>query len=78
MVDQCPICRRPNGQDSQFCSLHSQASKNLEMQYERWRKAFGEEMDRTEYFRELLRLEETGRAVMEVIGYLQRSKAGAT
>jgi len=78
MVDECPICQRLNGKDSQFCSLHSQASKNLEGQYERWRAALGEEIDQSEYFQQLLRLEETGQAVRDVIEYLQRSRAGAT
>jgi hypothetical protein len=78
MVDECPICQRPKDQDSQFCSLHSEASKNLERQYEKWRMAFGEEIGRNEYFRQLLPLEETGQGVRRVIEYLQRSKAGAT
>ena len=51
--------------------------KNLEDEHEKWRTAFGQEMAREDYFGHLLRLQETGAAVKEVIGYIQRNPSGA-
>jgi len=50
--------------------------KNLEDGHEKWRTAFGQQMAREDYFGHLLRLQETGAAVKEVIGYIQRKPSG--
>ena len=76
LVDECHICRRPRVSVSEFCSLHAEAMKNLEDGYEKWRTAFGQEIAREDYFGYLLRLQETGAAVKEVIGYIQRKPSG--
>jgi len=77
LVDECHICRRAAVSKSELCTLHLQAMKNIEDQYQRWRTAFGEEMGRLEYFDQLLCLEETGVAVKKVIEYLRRKQPEA-
>ena len=76
LVDECPICHRPIVPQSEFCSLHLQAIKHLEEQYERWQAAYDGNLDRREYFERLLHLGETGTAVIDVIEYLGRTMAG--
>ena len=46
--------------------------KSVEGAYERWCVAFGQKLTRLSYFDQLLRLEETGAAVKDVIVYVQR------
>jgi len=63
--------------ESQFCMLHTEAMKNLEGEYERWCKAFGEEISKREYFERLLNLDETGAAVKSVIVYVRQRQVEA-
>jgi len=51
--------------------------KNILEVHEKWCIAFGQELTRPDYFQRLLRLEETGAAVKDLIGYLQRKPDGA-
>jgi len=63
--------------ESQFCLLHTEAMKNLEREYERWCKAFGEKISEPEYFERLLNLDETGAAVKSVIVYVRQRQLEA-
>jgi len=76
LVNECPVCRRRRESESEFCSLHSRAMKNIIEAREKWCLAFGQELARPEYFERLLRLEATGTAVKDVIIYLQRKPDG--
>lgn len=78
LVDACPICRRPKVGQSEFCSLHFRTIKNIEEQYTKWCKAFDRDIDRLEYYANLLRLEETGNAVRAAITYLKGNRDGPT
>jgi hypothetical protein len=76
MIEECPICGTPRKAESEFCSLHSDAMKNLEQQYEVWQVAFGETMSRDEYYDRLRNLAETGNAVKRLVEYIQSKKSG--
>lgn len=67
MVDQCSLCEKPRETPSEYCSLHEAALTNLEAQYAKWLKAFGEDLPKDEYFSKLLSLDETGDAVKRLI-----------
>ncbi len=73
MVDQCSLCEKPRGAHSEYCSLHEAALTNLEAQYAKWLKAFGEDLSKDEYFSQLLSLDETGDAVKRLIMRTQRN-----
>jgi len=77
MIAECPVCRRPRVTESELCSLHWEAMKNIEKGYEVWQRAFGRHVTRHDYFDHLVRLEETGIAVKSVIAYMQRKSLGA-
>jgi hypothetical protein len=67
MVDQCILCEKPREPHSEYCSLHQAALTNLEAQYAKWIRAFGEGLPKDEYFSKLLSLDETGDAVKRLI-----------
>jgi len=73
MVDQCSLCEKPREAESEYCSLHEAALTNLEAQYGKWLKAFGEGLSKDEYFSKLLSLDETGDAVKRLIMRKQRN-----
>ncbi len=67
MVDQCSLCEKPREASSEYCNLHEAALRNLQGQYAKWLKAFGESLSQDEYFSKLLSLDETGDAVKRLI-----------
>ena len=71
VVDECPICNRIGSSKSRPCSLHQEAMRNLDSQYEAWRSAMGGDLSRNEYYKCLLALGETGTAVKQAIEYLR-------
>ncbi len=70
MADHCPLCERPRQAPSEFCALHDAAHANLENAYLAWNKSYGGNLTKEEYFAQLEKREETGRAVKSVIQYL--------
>lgn len=66
---QCPLCER-HKEASDFCSLHESARRNLEAAYGTWNKGYGN-LTKEEYYEKVENLDETGRAVKEVIQHLR-------
>lgn len=62
----CVICGRRAFQE--LCDYHSQAKSNLQKGFERWQYALGS-MSWTEYLNSLLKLDDTGIWVKEVIRF---------
>jgi len=71
MGGQCPLCERPKESSSELCSLHNTALANLDNAYLSWNRAYGGSLTKEGYFTKLATLSETGRAVKDVVRYLQ-------
>jgi len=68
--DQCPLCERRKEQSSEFCELHRSALETIESAYSAWNKGYGDLTKQT-YYGKLEGLNETGRAVKEIIQYFK-------
>jgi hypothetical protein len=71
MADKCLLCEIPREPDSEFCTLHSMALRNLQGAYSSWNKACDGKLSLEQYYIEVSALPETGRAVREAIQYLR-------
>ncbi|MFI5448563.1 MAG: hypothetical protein ACHQ03_02195 [Candidatus Bathyarchaeia archaeon] len=68
--DQCPLCERRKEQSSEFCELHRSALEKIGSAYSAWNKGYGDLTKQT-YYDKLEDLNETGRAVKEIIQYFK-------
>ncbi len=75
MADECPLCDRRKTPDSEFCSLHNTALSSVESAYSSWNMAYCGKLSEEEYFSKLSSLNQTGRAVKEVIEHLRAKGA---
>lgn len=75
MDDQCPLCERRRTESTELCEFHAVALKNLEDEFSKWKRGFGEDFSRDAYLKKLEKLSETGQAVIDVIGFLRRQGA---
>lgn len=77
MADHCALCDRAKEPTSDYCSFHNTARINLDNAYSTWKKAYGGNLTKDEYFNRLEKLSETGGAARELIRYLRRKKVVA-
>ena len=75
VADGCSLCDRRKMPGSEFCSLHNTALLSVEGAYSSWNKAYGGKLSKEEYFTRLSSLNQTGRAVKEVIEHLRAKGA---
>jgi hypothetical protein len=71
MSDQCPLCERRRAPSSEFCNLHNVALNNLENAYMVWNRGHGGNLNKSEYFTKIEKLDETGNAVKDIIKHLR-------
>jgi len=75
MSEQCSLCERRREPSSEFCNFHNAAFTNLENAYTIWTKGYGGNLTREDYFLKIEKLEETGKAVKDVITHLRDKDA---
>jgi hypothetical protein len=75
MPEQCPLCERLKEPSSEFCGLHSTASRNLENALSSWSKAYHGKISKEEFLDRIETLPETGQSVRQVIRHLREKGA---
>jgi len=72
MSQICKLCNSPTLSDSEFCELHGNARLSLDEGYKMWLKAYSGGLTMQNYLQEILKLQETGQAVKEMVAHLLR------
>jgi len=71
--DICSLCE-DSVKDSGLCSIHYSAYKNLNDGYEKWFQAYGKTLDIEEYLKNIIELQDSGKAVKEVASRLLKNE----
>jgi hypothetical protein len=75
MGQNCKLCDSPTFGGSEFCELHYKARLSLDEGYKIWLKAYSGELTMQDYLEEILKIQETGRAVKEIAAHLLRPQS---
>jgi hypothetical protein len=71
--DTCSLCE-DSVKDSGLCSIHYSAYKNLNDGYEKWLRAYGKTLDMEKYLKDIIELQDSGKAVKEVASHLLKNE----
>jgi hypothetical protein len=71
--DACSLCEN-SVKNSGLCSVHYSAYKNLNDGHEKWLQAYSKALDMKEYLKNIIELEDSGKAVKEVASHLLKNE----
>ena len=71
--DTCSLCEE-SVEDSGLCSIHYSAYENLNDGFEKWLRAYNKTFDMERYLKEIIGLQDSGKAVKEVASHLLKNE----